>query len=98
MKTIKFILVVLAILAALMLTGITSASELSEYRYAVEHQNDVRSALTLSDMAYHMGGMDKLEARMDAFSRVPVLVVNADAVYSPIDGNIHWTGYWGTKY
>jgi len=93
-KTIKFILVILAVL---MLSGIASASELSDYRYAVEHPNDVRSAATLSDMAYHMGGIGALNARMEASSKLPVLVVNAVAVYSPIDGNIHWTGYWSTK-
>ena len=87
-KKIKFIAIILAVL---MLSGVASATELSDYQYLVAHQDDARNVQVLEDMAYHNGGAEKLEARMAYLETVTPVIVNAYAAYNPATGNLEWT-------
>jgi hypothetical protein len=96
--TIKVILVILAaVLLASMLIGNAKASELSDYRDLVNNQTTLRNYYALQDMAYTYGGMDKLEARMEALNDTPVYHVNAYARYDPSTMNLYWEGSWATN-
>jgi len=94
----KITLVLLTIIVAMIFTTIPArASELSDYRELVNNQTTLRNYYALQDMAYSYGGMDKLEARMEALNNVPVLRVNAYARYNPNTMNLDWSGYWATN-
>jgi len=79
------------ILTIFLFISTVSASELSDYTYLVNHQDNPRNVVMLKDMAYHFGGMDRLEAKMNAMTNVPVVRINAYAKYNPENGNVEWT-------
>jgi hypothetical protein len=92
------ILAVVLVLAILAVSAVpTKASELSDYRYLVNHQDTPRNVAAFNDMVYHAGGITNLNMRMDAVNNMTVITVNSYAAYNPATGNVAYTGYWGTN-
>jgi len=85
------ILIILLVLISF--TGISSASEFSDYKYLINHQDSVRNVAALNDLAYHYGSMDRLASRMNYVALYyPKITVNAYGKYNSTTQSVEWTG------
>jgi len=93
----KVVIGIFAILIIAVLAMGAKGSELSDYRYLTANQDSPRNVALLNDMAYHYGGMDKLNVKMSNMENVPVVHTNGYFGWNPVTTNVEFTGTWYTS-
>jgi hypothetical protein len=96
-KELVLVILVLIAIACIFMLPAAKASELSDFTYIVNHQDNIRNKAVLNDMAYKYGGFEHLVVRMNWIAYQPVLSVNALGQYNTTTQNVEYTGTWARK-
>ena len=89
------IITLIAIFVIALLTLPAKASELSDYKYLITHQDSPRNIQMLDDMTYEYGGTHALYTRMHAIETNNTQPrMNWDWKQDPDTGNKVYSGLW----